>query len=189
MNNLGMNRAYTGIAKIFHWLLALMIIISFSVGLYMVDQPFSPQRLRLYNWHKWAGVTILALSALRLLWRLYQPAPALPATMPAWQKMASNWVHIFLYILFFAVPLTGWVYSSAAGFPIVWFGVLPLPDMVSKNRELAEFLKPFHWIAAYSLAGMVLIHIAAALKHHFIERDDVLKRMLPTFLISQTKGR
>lgn len=187
MSNVGMNRAYTGIAKIFHWLLALMIIISFSVGLYMVDQPFSPQRLKLYNWHKWAGVTILALSALRLLWRLYQPAPALPATMLAWQKMVSNWVHIFLYILFFAVPLTGWVYSSAAGFPIVWFGVLPLPDMVSKNRELAEFLKPFHWIAAYSLAGMVLIHIAAALKHHFIERDDVLKRMLPAFLISQTK--
>ena len=189
MNSVRMNSAYTGIAKLFHWLLALMIVISFGVGLYMVDQPFSPQRLKLYNWHKWAGVTILALSALRLLWRLYKPAPALPATMPAWQKMASDLVHIFLYILFFAVPLTGWAYSSAAGFSIVWFGVLPLPDLVSKNRELAEFLKPFHWIAAYSLAAMVLIHIAAALKHHFIERDDVLKRMLPTFLISQTKGR
>ena len=182
-----MNNAYTGLAKTFHWLLALMIIVSFSVGLYMVDQPFSPQRLKLYNWHKWAGVTILALSALRLLWRLYRPAPALPAAMPAWQKRVSSITHIFLYGLFFAVPLTGWLYSSSAGFSIVWFGVLPLPDLVLKNRELAEFLKPFHWITAYTLAALVVVHIAAALKHHFIERDEVLKRMLPTFLVSTTQ--
>ena len=181
------NSTYTGMAKAFHWLLALMIVVSFSVGLYMVDLPFSPQRLKLYNWHKWAGVTILALSALRLLWRLYRPAPALPDTMPAWQKGASDITHIFLYVLFFAVPLTGWAYSSAAGFSIVWFGVLPLPDLVLKNRELAEFLKPFHWITAYTLAALVVVHIAAALKHHFIERDDVLQRMLPAFSGPTTK--
>ncbi len=170
---------YSGLAIAFHWLLALMICISFGVGLYMTSLTFSPQRLKLYNWHKWAGMTILALSAGRLLWRLTHQAPALPLTMPAWQRMASHASHAALYILFFAVPLTGWAYSSAAGFPIVWFGLVPLPDLVEKNRELAEALKPYHWIAAYSLAAVVVIHIAAALKHHFIDRDTILLRMMP----------
>ncbi len=170
---------YGAIAIAFHWLLALLICASFAVGLYMTSLAFSPQRLKLYNWHKWAGVTILALSALRLLWRLTHKAPALPATMPAWQKLASHVSHGALYVFFFAVPLTGWAYSSAAGFPIVWFGVLQLPDFVDKNRELAELIKPLHWIAAYSLATVVVVHIAAALKHHFIDRDNILRRMLP----------
>jgi cytochrome b561 len=172
---------YTSLAIAFHWLLALMIFISFSVGLYMADLPFSPTRLKLYNWHKWAGVTILALSAARLLWRLTHRPPPLPEGMPNWQRTASHISHAALYVLFFAVPLTGWAYSSAAGFPIVWFGVMPLPDFVPKDRALAEAIKPFHWIAAYSLAAVVLIHIAAALKHHFMDRDTVLARMLPKF--------
>jgi cytochrome b561 len=170
---------YSGVAIAFHWLLALMICISFGVGLYMTSLAFSPQRLKLYNWHKWAGVTILVLSAARLLWRLAHRAPPLPLTMPAWQRMASHASHFALYLFFFAVPITGWLYSSAAGFPIVWFGLIPIPDLVEKNRELAETLKPFHWIAAYSLATVVVIHIAAALKHHFIDRDTILKRMMP----------
>ncbi len=173
------NSRYTSLAIGFHWLLALMICISFGVGLYMTSLAFSPQRLKLYNWHKWAGVTILALSAARLLWRLTHRAPPLPLTMPAWQRMASHASHLALYAAFFAVPLTGWAYSSAAGFPIVWFGLIPLPDLVDKNRELAAMIKPYHWIAAYSLATVVVIHIAAALKHHFIDRDTILKRMMP----------
>lgn len=179
-----MKDEYSAVAKIFHWLLALMIFVSFGVGLYMVDQPFSPQRLKLYNWHKWAGVTILALSAFRLLWRLYKPAPALPETMATWQKNASHSVHMLLYVLFFAVPITGWIYSSAAGFPIVWLGLIPLPDLVEKNRELAELIKPFHGVAAKVLAAVVVLHIAAALKHHFMDRDGILKRMQPRFLSS-----
>jgi cytochrome b561 len=145
----------------------------------MADLPFSPWRLKLYNWHKWAGVTILVLSAARLLWRLMHPVPPLPSTMSAWQRAASHVSHYALYVFFFAVPLTGWAYSSAAGFPIVWFGVIPLPDFVGKNRELAELIKPFHRYAAYALATVVVIHIAAALKHHFVDRDSVLKRMMP----------
>ena len=139
----------------------------------------SPQRLKLINWHKWAGVTILLLSALRLMWRLTHPAPPLPGSLPAWQKTASHASHAALYALFFAVPLIGWAYSSAAGFPIVWFGVLALPDWVPKDRALAEAIKPFHAYAAYTLAAIIGVHVLAALKHRFIDHDSVLARMLP----------
>jgi cytochrome b561 len=167
---------YTPIAIVLHWSLALAIIGAFGVGLYMTELPFSPARLKLYNWHKWAGVTILALSALRLLWRLTHRPPAdLP--MPAWQAKAAHAVHHLLYVLFFAVPLAGWVYSSAAGYPIVWFGVLPLPDFVPKDPGLAETFKLLHTLSAYGLALLVLAHVGGAIKHHFIDRDGLLARM------------
>lgn len=167
---------YTPVAIMLHWLLALAIACAFCVGLYMADLPFSPTRLKLYNWHKWAGVTILALSALRLLWRLTHRPPAdLP--MPVWQARAAHATHALLYAAFFAVPLLGWAYSSAAGFPIVWFGVLPLPDFVPKDKALADTFKQLHALAAYGLAALVLAHVAAALKHHFIDRDGLLARM------------
>jgi len=171
---------YTGVAITLHWLLALMIVGSFGVGLYMVDLPFSPQRLKLYNWHKWAGVLILTLSAARLLWRLTHRPPA-DAPMPAWQARAAHGAHLALYALFFAVPLMGWAYSSAAGFPIVLFGVLPLPDFVPVSRELADVLKPWHGWLAKGLAAVVVLHVAGALKHHFIDRDGLLRRMWPAF--------
>lgn len=170
---------YSTVAIGFHWLLAVLIVGTFGVGLYMADLPVSPGRLKLFNYHKWAGVTILALSALRLLWRLTHAAPALPVSMRTWQQRASHSAHIALYVLFFAVPLLGWAYSSAAGYPIVWFGWVQLPDFVAKNRELAEAIKPLHEISAKLLALLVLVHIAAALKHHFVDRDGVLSRMLP----------
>jgi cytochrome b561 len=161
-----------------HWLLAPMILGALALGLYMTGLPFSPARLKLYNWHKWAGVTILALSALRLLWRLRQRPPAdLP--MAAWQRRAAHGVHGALYLLCFAVPLAGWAYSSAAGFPVVLFGVLPLPDFVAPDRELSESLKPLHRWLAYALATLVALHVAAALKHHFVDRDGLLLRMMP----------
>jgi cytochrome b561 len=170
---------YGAVAIVFHWLLAVAIIGSFGLGWYMSDLPFSPARLKLYNWHKWAGVTILALSGLRLLWRLANKPPAdLP--MPAWQARSAHLTHGLLYLLFFAVPLAGWAYSSAAGFPIVWFGVLPLPDFVPKDKALAESLKLAHRLLAYGLGLLVLAHLGAALKHHFIDRDGLLLRMLPT---------
>lgn len=169
---------YTAVAIGFHWLLALMIVGSFGVGLYMESLPMSPQRLKLFNWHKWAGVTILTLSALRLLWRLTHRPPPEPA-MPAWQRRAAAATHAALYVLFFAVPLVGWAYSSAAGFPIVWFGVLPLPDFVPVDKALAEAIKPWHGWLAFTLAGLVLLHIAGALKHQFIDRDGLLDRMRP----------
>ena len=183
MNTASAPHRYNGLAIVLHWLLALALVGIFSVGLYMADLPFSPQRLKLYNWHKWAGITILSLSAIRLIWRLSHKPPALPQAvalaMPNWQTQAYHATHWLMYALFFIVPLVGWAYSSAAGFPIVLFGVLPLPDFVSASKPLAEMIKPWHEYSAFALAGLVLLHVAAALKHHFIDKDGLLQRMLP----------
>jgi cytochrome b561 len=174
---------YTSVAMVLHWLLALVIVGLFGVGLYMADLPFSPLRLKLYNWHKWAGITFLALTVLRLLWRLTHRPPALPQAvtlaMPGWQVRAYHATHHLLYALFFAVPLIGWAYSSAAGFPIVLFGQLPLPDFVTPSKELAALIKPLHELSAFGLIGLAGLHIAAALKHHWIDRDGLLDRVLP----------
>lgn len=174
---------YTPLAMALHWLLGLTIMGMFAVGVYMAGLPFSPLRLKLYNWHKWAGVTFLALSVLRLLWRMTHRPPVLPEAitqaMPAWQIRAYHATHHLLYLLFFAVPLIGWAYSSAAGFPIVWFGQIQLPDLVAPNKPLAEVIKPLHALFAYVLVGLAGLHIAAALKLHWIDRDGLLSRMLP----------
>jgi cytochrome b561 len=170
---------YTTTAIALHWVLAAAIVVSFSVGLYMTSLPLSPQRLKLYNWHKWAGITIFTLSALRLLWRLrHRPPEDVP--MPPWQRTAAHGTHGLMYLLFFAVPLVGWAYSSAAGFPIVVYGVLPLPDFVSADKALAEAIKPWHGRLAWLLAGVVVLHIAAALKHHVVDRDGLITRMWPS---------
>ncbi len=169
---------YTRTAIALHWLLGLALIISFGVGLTMTEMAMSPQRLKLYNWHKWAGITILTLSFVRLVWRLTHRPPA-DVAMPAWQQQAAHWTHRALYALFFLVPLAGWAYSSAAGFPVVVFGVLPLPDFVPADQALAETIQPAHRILAYLLALLVLAHVGAALKHHFVDRDGLLGRMWP----------
>ncbi len=174
---------YTATAKLLHWLLALALFTAIGVGLYMVSLSFSPLRLKLYNWHKWLGVSILLLSLLRLGWRLTHRPPALPAAlqaaMPAWQQGVHHATHHALYALFFVVPLLGWAYSSAAGFPIVFLGLVPLPDWVPVSESLAELLKPLHQWSAYALATLIVLHIAAALKHQFIDRDGLMQRMLP----------
>ena len=170
---------YTRPAIGFHWLLALLILGSFAFGLYMVDLPFSPARVKQYNWHKWAGITILALSALRLLWRLSHRPPALDSRTPSWQANASHAAHGLLYLLFFAAPLAGWTYSSAAGFPVVYFGLFQLPDLVARGPELASTLKLVHRVLTYSLATLVVLHVAAVLKHQWVDRDRLLARMNP----------
>lgn len=174
---------YNALARGLHWLLGLGIVAMLALGLYMHELPFSPQRLKLYNWHKWAGVTILLLSGLRLLWRWWRRPPPLPPpvvqAMPAWQHKAHVGTHVLMYLLFFAVPLSGWAYSSAAGFPIVWFGVLPLPDWVPVSKPLADVLKEAHEVLSLSLGGLVVLHVAAVVKHQWLDRDGLLDRMLP----------
>ena len=177
------NQRYGGVAIAFHWVLAVAILGAFAVGLYLEGLPFSPAKLKLINWHKWAGVTILALSVLRLLWRVTHRPPALPAAiqaaMPRWQHLAHHGTHHLMYLLFFAVPLLGWAASSAKGFPIVWLGVLPLPDLLPVNQDLGKTLQGLHGLAAWGLIGLVGLHVAAALKHQFIDRDGLLNRMRP----------
>ena len=173
------NSSYTFTAIGLHWLIALAIIGSFALGFYMADLPISPQKLRFYSWHKWAGVTIFLFVVLRLGWRLAHRPPELPAGMPAWQRSVAAATHVLLYLLMVAVPLSGWLMSSAKGFQTVWFGVLPLPDLLTKNAELGDLLQALHRLLNYSMAAIVFAHLGAALKHHFIDRDDVLARMLP----------
>ena len=179
--------SYDQIAIGLHWLIAFAILATFALGLYMHELPLSPQKLKLYSWHKWAGVSIFLCVVLRLGWRLAHRPPALPAAMPAWQRMAAEATHVLLYLLMFAVPLSGWLMSSAKGFQTVWFGVLPLPDLLDKNQQLGDLLKEVHEALNFGMAGRVLAHAGAALKHHVIDRDEVLARMLP-FLANNRSG-
>lgn len=170
---------YTRTAIVLHWTVALLIFANFPLGVYMHDLPLSPEKLRLFSYHKWIGVTVFVLALLRVLWRATHRPPPLPDTMPRWEKLAAHATHFLLYALIFAVPLSGWLMSSAKGVQTVWFGVLPLPDLVSKNKELGDLLKEVHESLNFAMLGLVFAHIGAALKHYFIERDGVLARMIP----------
>jgi cytochrome b561 len=172
---------YTRTAIALHWILAVLIIANLAFGLSIVDLPVSPRKLRYFSWHKWTGVTIFALSAARLLWRLRHSPPPLPPTMPRWEVGAAHASHVLLYALFLAAPLSGWLYSSAAGFQTVYLGLLPIPDLLSRNAPLADVLKLAHRGATYGLAAIVVLHVVAALKHHFVDRDAVLSHMLHPF--------
>jgi cytochrome b561 len=171
--------SYNRPAIALHWLVALIVLCSFPVGLYMVDLPLSPQKLKIYSWHKWAGVTVFLLALVRVAWRLTHPVPPLPPAMPHWQRRAAEATHVLLYVLIVVIPLTGWLMSSAKGFQTVYFGVLPIPDLLGKNKELGEALTLVHRTLNYTLAALVVGHVSAAIKHHLIDRDDVLVRMLP----------
>ena len=167
---------YTRTAIALHWLMAVGLIGAIGMGWWISELPMSVQRLKLINWHKWAGIALLSLALVRLVWRLsHRPPPEPP--MPAWQAKAAAAAHGLLYVLMFLVPLLGWAYSNAAGFPVVWFGVLPLPDFVGTDKELAPTLKGLHKIAAWTLAVLILAHLGAALKHQFLDRDRLLARM------------
>jgi cytochrome b561 len=170
---------YGRVAIALHWIAAALILGNLAYGLYLVELPLSPQKLRYFSYHKWIGVTVLLLSAARLLWRLLHPAPPLPPTMRPWEMRLAHASHALLYVLFFAAPLSGWLFSSAAGFQTVYLGVLPIPDLLAKNRELADILKVVHHWINYVLAAVIVLHTSAALKHHFVDRDDVLRRMWP----------
>ncbi|MDB5756384.1 MAG: cytochrome b [Massilia sp.] len=171
---------YTHTAILFHWLIALLIIGSFTLGLVMTDIPgITPTKLKYYSWHKWAGVTILTLAALRVLWRLTHRAPAYPVSMKPWEKSTAHHLHTLLYVLMFAVPLSGYFYTLSAGVPVVYFGLFQLPVLIQPNPELKPVLKALHFWLNMGLATAVGVHIAAALKHAVIDRDGVVKRMLP----------
>jgi cytochrome b561 len=170
---------YTPAAIALHWIVAVLIIGNLCFGLYLVGLALSPQKLRLFSYHKWVGVTILILAAARLAWRLRHPPPPMPEAMPAWEKRAANASHVLLYVLFFSAPLSGWLMSSALGFQTVYLGIVPIPDLLAKNRELGEALKLVHRSINYTMAALIVVHAAAAIKHHVRDRDDVLVRMLP----------
>lgn len=174
-----MSHGYTRTAIALHWIVGLLILGNLAFGLYVAGLPISPAKLRTVSWHKWVGVTIFLFAGARLAWRLRHPAPPLPASMAPWEQRAANATHVLLYVLFLAAPLTGWLFSSAAGFQTVYFGILPIPDLLQKDRALADVLRAAHKWINYTMAAVIVLHVAAAIKHHVRDRDDVLARMLP----------
>ncbi len=174
-----MTQHYTSIAKFFHWLTAIAVIILLGLGMYMTSLELSPLMLKLYSWHKWIGISVLLVTVLRLAWRFTHPAPPLPDSLPPFMRMAAHGGHFMLYGLLIAMPLAGWVHSSAAGFPVVWFAVLPLPDPIGPNKAVSELFSMLHWLGAWALVLLLIAHIGAALWHHMVKHDDVLTRMLP----------
>jgi len=172
-----MTDRYTRTAIALHWTIGALVIIALCVGWIMTDMDRTPLRLQVFDWHKWIGVTVLTLMFVRVLWRATHPAPAL-LPMPSWQRQAALLSHGLLYVMLLVQPITGWIYSNAAGRPIVYLGLVPLPNLVEKNRGLAHTFRELHSDGAVVLAILVGLHLLAALKHHFIDRDDTLRRML-----------
>lgn len=183
---------YGDVAVIFHWLIAFFIIGLLAIGKYMVSlEDNDPIRFELTQWHKSFGLTVLFLSALRLVWRLTHRPPPDPDTMPAWQQKVASAVHIILYLLLFILPVTGWIMSSASPLNIdtVLFNVITIPHLppfpyLPNKAEIAESFHEYHELASHLLILLLLAHIGAALKHHVIDKDTVLVRMLPDWTSS-----
>ncbi len=161
-----------------HWLIALLIAAGFGLGTFMVDLPFSPAKLKYFSWHKWIGVTVFLLAVIRLVWRMTH-RPPLSLSAPAWRLRAALLTHWALYGLILVTPISGWIYSSSTGFQTVYLGLFPLPDLIGKDPTLKGPLKLVHLSLNYAMAALVALHVLAALKHHFVDRDGVLRRMLP----------
>jgi cytochrome b561 len=173
-------RRWGAIAQLLHWLIVLLIIAQFTLALLADDLPSGMKKLILLSRHKSIGITILVLACLRLGWRWANPTPTLPPTLKPYERLLARGTHLLLYGLLLAIPLTGWMMSSARGFPVSWFGFFQLPDLVPKDKALYELLVSTHETLAWTLVAIVALHVGAALKHHFMLKDDVLRRMLPT---------
>ena len=166
------------VSQALHWVVVLLIATMAAIGLTMTDLPNNPDKVRLYALHKSIGLTILALVTLRLLWRAYAGRPA-PLPMPRWQHAMATFSHVGLYVLLFAIPLSGWAMNSAAGFPLSWFGLVKIPALVSRDHDLHELLEDTHELLFWALVVLALVHAFAALYHHVFQRDATLARMLP----------
>ena len=171
-------RRWGAIAQLFHWLIVALILVQLWLAL-RADELTGMGKLRELARHKSVGITILMLVILRLLWRSRNPHPPLPDNLKPYERSLARFTHGALYTLLFAIPLSGWTMSSARGFPVSWFGFLQLPDLVPKNHTLYEWLVMTHVTLVCVLAVIVALHVLGALKHHFVHKDDVLRRMLP----------
>lgn len=178
---------YGAVAMSLHWVTALLILSLLALGWTMTGlPPGSPQQFKLFQLHKSLGVTVFVLTAVRLAWRLHHGVPALPASMPDWERKAALLGHLGLYALAFGLPLTGWAVVSSSPFniPTYLFGVVPLPHIwflaeAQDKKTLSHFLGEVHELAAFGLVGLLAVHVGAALRHHFVLKDDILRRMLP----------
>jgi cytochrome b561 len=179
MPNQSVPARYGVVAQGFHWLIAGLIVTQFTLGWMAEDLPLGMQKLALFARHKSFGMTVLMLAVLRLLWRLFHRPPELPAAMSPTERMLARGTHILFYVLLFAMPLTGWMMSSAKNYSVSWFGRFTWPDLIAPNERAFELLKTTHQTMSWLLLALAILHILAALKHHFWNKDDVLRRMLP----------
>ena len=167
-------------AKFLHWLLAALIFIQFALGWLAAGWRLSPIKLNLFVWHKSTGVLILVLVLARLSWRLVNRAPAPPSDTPAWERGAARASHGLLYATMVGVPLAGWIIQSAAGVPFRIFWRIPLPAICSPDQYLEKFAGVIHFWMGIVFSALLILHIGAALRHHFVKRNTILTRMLPT---------
>jgi cytochrome b561 len=171
---------YGHVAIALHWLVAVLIIWGFGLGWIMTDiHGFTPTKLRYFSWHKWIGVTVFALILFRIIWRVRTPAPMLPATMHSWERFAAHLGHMALYLLMVTVPVSGYLYSSAAGIQVVYLGVVPLPTVIGADMQTAAILRTVHKVLDYALLAVVAVHVLAVFKHQVIDRQRILSRILP----------
>ncbi|KTD35228.1 cytochrome b561 transmembrane protein [Legionella moravica] len=172
------SRSGFGIVAIFlHWVIAILIIGLLILGLYMVNLPISLEKLKLYGWHKELGFLVLFLAILRIIWRLSNQMPEL--AIPLLEKIAARSMHWAFYVFMFAMPISGWLITSSAGLPASFFGLFTLPNLVAPNEQNRQLFEWIHEWLGYALILAIMLHTAAALKHHFINKDDILRRMLP----------
>jgi cytochrome b561 len=171
---------YGALAQLFHWVIVVLIITQFVLAL-RADGLSPIKKIGVLGTHKSIGITILVLAVLRLAWRLFNPVPPQPRGIPRWQELGARVSHFLLYALLFITPVLGWLMSSARAFSVSWFGLFTLPDLIEPNKAAFERLRDLHEFMAWTLATIAAIHLAAALKHHFFDRDDVLRRMLPVW--------
>ncbi len=169
---------YGAVAQALHWAIVVLVIVQVTLALLADDLPRGVEKLMLVTRHKSFGITILALVILRLVWRLLNQPPPLPP-MARWQRVAAQVSHWGMYALLLAMPLSGWMMSSSANYPVSWFGLFQLPDLVSPSKPLGELMHELHETFAILLLTLIGVHIAAALKHQFWDRDGLLWRMLP----------
>ena len=179
---------YGWVAIVLHWTIGLGILAMLAMGLAMAHAPLAPLlKFKLYQLHKSIGITILLAAVLRLLWRFTHRPPALPDGMPTWERHAAEGTHVLLYGFMIGMPLVGWALVSAAplNIPTVLYGVLPWPHIPVtawfgwSKAQAAPVLTFLHAYGAYALIGLFMLHAGAALRHHLVLRDDVLRRMIP----------
>jgi len=170
--------AWGSLSKAFHWLIVLLIINQWVIA-ERAEELKGLAKLDALAWHKSFGMTVLMLAVLRLAWRLMNPTPELATETKPWERLLAKISHVLLYALIFAMPLTGWMMSSAKNYPVSWFKLFQFPDLVAPAEQTFHRMHDLHHLLFNVLVGVALLHVAGALKHHFIDRNDVLKRMLP----------
>lgn len=170
---------YTAVAQSFHWIIAALIVTQFILGWTAVDLPLGVHKLAMLARHKSIGMTVLMLAVLRTLWRWRNPPPELPPGMTRVERTIAQATHVAFYVILFVMPVTGWMMSSAKKYSVSWFGLFTWPNLIGKNEAAFNFLKSTHDLLSDVLFAIAVLHVLAALKHHFWNRDDVLLRMLP----------